>query len=59
MLKLNLESLVKRMIKAIFFMIIGAAAAYLYLNPGDVDGMVDIGKKGIHKGAVVIQEATK
>ena len=47
------------MIKAIFFMIIGAALAYLYMNPGDVDGMVDIGKQGIHKGATVIQEATK
>ena len=47
------------MIKALFFMAIGAAAAYGYLNPNDVDGMVDIGKQSIHKGATVIQKATK
>ena len=47
------------MIKALFFMFIGAAAAYGYLNPSDVDGMVDIGKQSIHKGATVIQKATK
>lgn len=47
------------MIKSLFFMTIGAAAAYLYMNPGDVDGMIDIGKQGINKGATVIQEATK
>lgn len=47
------------MIRAIFFMAIGAAAAYGVLNPSDVDGMVDIGKQSIHKGATVIQKATQ
>ena len=47
------------MIKAILFFVIGAGAAYLYMNPGDVDGMLDMGKQGINKGALVIQEATK
>jgi len=47
------------MIKAIMFMIIGACGAYLYMNPGDVDGMTDMVKEGVNKGATVIQEATK
>ena len=36
------------MIKAILFFVIGAGAAYLYMNPGDVDGMLEMGKQGIH-----------
>ena len=47
------------MIKAVLFFVIGAGAAYLYMNPGDVDGMLEMGKQGIHNGALVIQEATK
>jgi hypothetical protein len=37
----------------------GAIFAYLYMNPGDVDGMLEMGKTGINKGATVIVEATK
>ena len=36
------------MIKAVLFFVIGAGAAYLYMNPGDVDGMLEMGKQGIH-----------
>ena len=47
------------MIKALVFMAIGACGAYLYINPGDVDGMATMVKDGVNKGATVIQEATK
>ena len=47
------------MIKAILFFVIGAGAAYLYMNPGDVTGATDMLKSGINKGATVIQEATQ
>ena len=46
------------MIKAILFMGIGAVGAYLYMNPGDVDGATQMLKQGINQGATVIQEAT-
>ena len=47
------------MIKAIIFMAIGAVGAYLYMNPGDVDGATEMLKQGINKGATVVQEATQ
>lgn len=47
------------MIKAMIFIAIGAVGAYLYMNPGDVDGATDMLKNGINKGATVIQEATE
>ena len=47
------------MLKAILFMAIGAVGAYLYMNPGDVDGATQMLKQGINQGASVIQEATK
>jgi hypothetical protein len=47
------------MIKAILFIAIGAVGAYLYMNPGDVDGATEMLKQGINKGATVVQEATK
>lgn len=47
------------MIKALMFMAIGAIGAYLYMNPGDVDGAKDMVLQGVNKGATVIQEATK
>ena len=47
------------MFKAILFLVIGAGAAYLYMNPGDVDGMLQMGKDGIHRGATVLHEVTK
>lgn len=47
------------MIKAIIFIAIGACGAYLYMNPGDVDGMTDMVKTGVNTGATIVQEATK
>jgi len=47
------------MSKAILFIAIGAVGAYLYMNPGDVDGATEMIKQGINKGATVVQEATK
>tara|TARA_B100000900_G_scaffold237686_1_gene201831 strand:- start:970 stop:1113 length:144 start_codon:yes stop_codon:yes gene_type:complete len=44
--------------KAIFFIVIGAAAMYLYLNPGDIDGMIDMGKTVVNEGATIVKEAT-
>ena len=47
------------MIKAFLFIAIGAVGAYLYMNPGDVDGATEMLKQGINKGATVVQEATQ
>ena len=47
------------MFKAIIFIAIGAGGAYLYMNPGDVDGATEMLKQGINKGATVVQEATQ
>tara|TARA_B100001287_G_scaffold268014_1_gene263796 strand:+ start:731 stop:871 length:141 start_codon:yes stop_codon:yes gene_type:complete len=45
--------------KAIFFMIIGAICAYLYLNPGDIDGAGNMLKSGVNQGAQAIVELTE
>jgi len=47
------------MIKAVLFIAIGAVGAYLYMNPGDVDGATEMLKQGINKGATVVKEATQ
>lgn len=47
------------MIKAIFFIGIGAVGAYLYMNPGDVDGAVLILKEGTHNAFTYLAEATQ
>ena len=47
------------MVKAIIFIAIGAVGAYLYMNPGDVDGATEMLKQGINKGATMVQEATQ
>jgi hypothetical protein len=47
------------MIKAIMFMAVGAVCAYLYMNPGDIQGAQDMILSGVNKGATVIQEATE
>ena len=47
------------MIKAIVFIAVGALGAYLYMNPGDVDGATLMLKHSINQGATVIQEATQ
>jgi len=44
--------------KAIFFIVIGAAAMYLYLNPGDTAGLIDMGKTVVNEGATIVKEAT-
>jgi hypothetical protein len=47
------------MIKAFVFMAIGAVGAYLYMNPGDINGAQDMIMDGINKGATIVQEATE
>ena len=47
------------MIKNILFFVIGAGAMYLYLNPGDVDGMQQSFLDATNKGATVLVEITK
>ena len=47
------------MFKAIIFMALGAMGAYLYMNPGDVQGSVEMLKARVNKGATIVQEATK
>lgn len=47
------------MIKALFLIALGAVGAYLYMNPGDVDGATEMLKQGINKGATVVQELTE
>ena len=46
------------MIKALFFIALGAVGAYLYMNPGDVQGAQEMIITGVNKGATIIQEAT-
>ena len=46
------------MIKALFYIGIGAIAAYLYMNPGDIDGASDMIKFGINSGAQAIVDLT-
>jgi len=47
------------MIKALFFIGIGAIGAYLYMNPGDVDGAMIMIKEGTHNLLSMGAEATK
>tara|TARA_B110000503_G_scaffold128969_1_gene200672 strand:- start:2015 stop:2158 length:144 start_codon:yes stop_codon:yes gene_type:complete len=47
------------MIKAIIFIALGAVGAYLYMNPGDVDGAFQMIKQGINSLAQMAQEATE
>ena len=47
------------MIKAIIFIGIGAVGAYLYMNPGDVDGAAEMLRQSINHGAGLVEEATK
>jgi len=46
------------MIRSIIFGLIGAAAMYLYLNPGDMAGLIAMFKSAAHDGAVTVQELT-
>ena len=47
------------MIKLVFGIVIGYAITYLYLNPGDVDGMFDVAQTAIHEGASYVKDKTK
>lgn len=47
------------MIKAVIFMLVGAVGTYLYLNPGDVDGVLEMGRDGVNTAATIVQEATQ
>lgn len=47
------------MIKAIIFIGIGAVGAYLYMNPGDVDGATEMLKQGVNQTATIVKEATQ
>lgn len=46
------------MIKALFYIGIGAIAAYLYMNPGDIDGAGVMIKDGVNSGAQAIVDLT-
>ena len=46
------------MIKALFYIGMGAIAAYLYMNPGDIDGAGSMIKYGINSGAQAIVDLT-
>ena len=46
------------MIRAIFWMGIGAVAFFLYQNPGEFDRVADEGRKVINSGATIIKDAT-
>ena len=45
--------------KAIFFAILGAGAMYLYLNPGDVDGLTEMAREGVNSAAESVADATE
>jgi len=47
------------MIKALFFVGVGAVATYLYLNPGDFDGAVDFVKGGVNDAAQAVVDVTE
>jgi len=46
------------MIKAFIFAVIGAGAMYLYLNPGDMDGLINIATTATNDLATTVKEAT-
>jgi len=45
--------------KAIFYAVIGAGAMYLYLNPGDVDGLTEMAREGVNSAAESVAQATE
>jgi len=47
------------MIKAIFFMAIGALGLYLYQDPSQLNPLVDSAKDLVNQGAEFIQDKTK
>ena len=47
------------MFRAIVFALLGAGAMYLYLNPGDVDGLQNTARSLAHDGASWIATQTQ
>lgn len=47
------------MIKAIVFALLGAGAMYLYLNPGDTQGLLDTARGAANSAGQFIVEQTK
>ncbi len=47
------------MIKAIFFMAIGALGLYLYQDPSQLNPLMDSAKDLINQGAEFVQDQTK
>jgi hypothetical protein len=47
------------MFRAIIFGLLGAGAMYLYLNPGDVDGLQNTARTLAHDGALWIANQTQ
>jgi hypothetical protein len=45
--------------KTLFLLAVGACAMYLYLNPGDTDGLISTAKSGVNKAAQVVVDATE
>ena len=45
--------------KTLILIAIGASAMYLYLNPGDTDGLIGTAKSGINNAAKSIVDATE
>ena len=45
--------------KTLILLAIGASAMYLYLNPGDTDGLIGTAKSGVNKAAQVVVDATE
>jgi hypothetical protein len=46
------------MIRALVYGSVGFAAAWLYLNPGDLDGLMSFAREGVNSAATTVVEAT-
>jgi len=47
------------MIRALVFVAVGFTACWLYLKPGDLDGVVDLAREGVNSTATVVKDATE
>ena len=45
--------------KALVFLVLGAAGMYLYLNPGDIDGLTETARSAANSAGTFIVENTK
>jgi hypothetical protein len=45
-------------IRALVYGSVGFAAAWLYLNPGDLDGLLKVAREGVNSAATTVVEAT-